>query len=250
MLTDALRALRSHEERLAATAALAGLLGFASVAGPAIPVAAAKGGICTGFAVTIGGQTYRGDQDRTIRPGQIGETIEVRGKYVRFTVDAATFTVRNYTLTGADSPRPDKNLPIDEPTVVFTSKVPNHGTTLTSALELDLNNEGVVLRRSGGNRDQDVKVQAKDCAQGGLFQMEVEPGARETNTLAAGFRYTRQPTGEERLCFTNGAFSGYDSPQFASLIGNTDRRAVWNVRSGGRIGMVIGEDAVEGGCRP
>jgi hypothetical protein len=36
------------------------------------------------------------------------------------------FEVQNYTHTGADSPRADKNLPIDAPTVIFTSKVPNH----------------------------------------------------------------------------------------------------------------------------
>ncbi len=198
--------------------------------------------------MTIPGRTFNGDQDRRIRPAQVGETIRVRGKDVAFDVDARTFTVRNDSPTGADSPRADNNLPIDAPTVVFKSKVPNHGETLTDALELDLNNEGEVLESSDGG--QDVEIQAKDRAQGGLFQMEPEPGITETNTLGPDSRYTEQQAGQERLCFTNGAFSGYDSPELAIFVSNTDKDAVWSVRSGGRVGMVIGKDTVEGGCRP
>jgi hypothetical protein len=218
---------------------------FAAVVATPERAQAAKGGTCERFTVSTGGQTFRGDQDRTIRAGRVGETIQVRGRYIRFTVDSSTFAVWNYTHTGADSPRADKNLPIDAPTVIFESKVPNHGETLTSAVSLDLNNEGVVLERSGG---QDMKIQAKDCQQGGLFQMEPEPGTTETNTLGPEFRYTVQPPGEERLCFTNGRFTGYDSPELATLVSNTEKTATWDVQSGGRIGMVIGEDAVEGGC--
>ena len=59
-----------------------------------------------------------------------------------------------------------------------------------------------------------------------------------------------QPPGEERLCFTNGRVPGYDSPELATLVSNTNKVATWRVASGGRIGGVIGEDAVEGGCRP
>jgi hypothetical protein len=106
----------------------------------------------------------------------------------------------------------------------------------------------VVLERSGGG--QNMKIQAKDCQQGGLFQMEPEPGTRERNTLGPDFTYTAQPPGEERLCFTNGRFAGYDSPELATLVSNTERVATWRVAAGGRIGMVIGEDAVEGGCTP
>jgi hypothetical protein len=59
-----------------------------------------------------------------------------------------------------------------------------------------------------------------------------------------------QAPGQERLCFTNDRFSGYDSPELATLVSHTDKVATWRVASGGRIGMVIGEDAVEGGCSP
>lgn len=209
---------------------------------------AAKAGTCERFTVSTGGQTFSGDQKRTLQPSQVGPTIEVSGTYIRFTVISNTFEVRNYTHTGADSPRPDKNLPIDGPTVIFTSKVPNHGQILNGPLSLEISAEGVVLERAGGG--QDMKIQARDCQQGGLFQMEPEPGTTETNTLGPGFRYTQQPPGEERLCFTNGRFSGYDSPELATLVSNTASTATWDVQSGGRIGMVIGEDAVEGGCNP
>jgi hypothetical protein len=126
--------------------------------------------------------------------------------------------------------------------------VPLHGKTLTSPVSLKIGNESVVLERRGGG--QDMKIQAKDCQQGGLFQMEPEPGTRERNTLGPDFRYTSQPPGQTRLCFTNDDFSGYDSPELATLVSHTDSVATWRVKPGGRIGMVIGEDAVEGGCRP
>jgi len=131
---------------------------------------------------------------------------------------------------------------------VQESKVPLHGKTLTSPVSLQISNESVVLERSSGG--QDMKIQAKDCQQGGLFQMEPEPGTRERNTLGSDFSYTSQPPGEERLCFTNGHFPGYDSPELATILSHTDRVATWRVASGGRIGMVIGEDAVEGGWSP
>ena len=78
--------------------------------------------------------------------------------------------------------------------------------------------------------------------------MEPEPGTRERNTLGAEFNYSSQPPGEERHCFTNGRFSGYDSPELATLVSNTEKVPTWQEAAGGRIGMVIGEDAVEGGC--
>jgi hypothetical protein len=243
------RNFRLHLLWLGIAFAMLLLSGIALLASVPSPASAAKGGTCEGFKVTTGGRTFSGDQDRTIRASRVGENIQVRGTYITFNVRSSDFAVLNYRHTGANSPRPDKNLPIGpEGTTIFQSKVPNHGETLTSGVSLNLNNEGVVLERSGGG--QDMKIQAKDCQQGGLFQMESEPGTPETNTLGADFTYTGQPPGQERLCFTNGQFSGYDSPELATLVSNTNKVATWNVQSGGRIGMVIGEDAVEGGCSP
>lgn len=241
-----IRSSKPHLLWLGVTGTVLLLFSFILLSSSSTLVEAAKSGTCEGFTVITGGRTFSGDQDRTIQAGQVGDTIQVRGTYIRFTVRARDFAVLNYRHTGVDSPDPDKNLPIDAPTVIFERKVPLHGKTLDGAVSLDLNNEGVVLERSGGG--QDMKIQAKDCQQGGLFQMEPEPGTRERNTLGPDFTYTGQPPGESRLCFTNGRFTGYDSPEFATLLSNTEKVATWRVASGGRIGMVIGEDAVEGGC--
>jgi hypothetical protein len=213
------------------------------------PAEAAKSGTCAAFTVSTGGRTFSGDQTRTIPADQVGDRIRVDGRYIEFNVRTRDFATLNYKHTGVDSPDADKNLPISPAgTTIFQSKVPLHGKTLTSPVSLKIGNESVVLERSGGG--QDMKIQAKDCQQGGLFQMEPEPVTRERNTLGPDFRYTSQPPGEERLCFTNNRFSGYDSPELATLVSHTDSVATWRVKPGGRIGMVIGEDAVEGGCRP
>ncbi|MGH3318325.1 MAG: hypothetical protein ACRDO0_19445 [Nocardioidaceae bacterium] len=84
---------------------------------------------------------------------------------------------------------------------------------------------------------------------GGLYQMEPEPGVAERNTLGADYRFTQQrPDGP--LCTTHvgGRFSAYDSPELATLASNSATQSRWRVASGGRIGFVVGEDAVEGGC--
>jgi len=229
--------------------AAAGALTVGALTGVTTPAQAAKSGSCSGFSVSTGGQTYTGDQDRTLQAGQVGPTINVSGRYVRFSVVSDTFETRDYTLTGADSPDADKNLPLDSPSVVFTSKKPLHGQTLTGPVSLDLSNEGVVLERSGGG--QDMKIQAKDCAQGGLFQMEPEPGTTEVNTLGPDYRFTKQqPDGKLCITHVDGLFSAYDSPELATLASHTATQSTWRVDSGGRVGFVVGEDAVEGGCSP
>jgi hypothetical protein len=126
------------------------VLALVVTAPPAVD--AAKAGTCNGFAIILGGQRFTGDQKRTVQVGA-GQTAFVDGTYVEFLVDLDTFTIRDYTLTGVNSPRPDKDLPIDVPTVVFVSKVPNHGDTLNSPLSLELSNEGIVLDRSGAFQD-------------------------------------------------------------------------------------------------
>src|SRR5262245_24912000 len=54
---------------------------------------------CAGGGFTVLGLS--GKQKRTIPPSSVGTTFLVKGKYVEFTVDAATFGIRNYTLTAA-----------------------------------------------------------------------------------------------------------------------------------------------------
>jgi hypothetical protein len=248
----ATRQLGSHQRGVVtvAAAALSALAMLATLsAWPASVAQAAKSGSCAGFTVRLGGHPYSGDQHRVIQPRRVGKAITVTGRYVWFRVVPSTFEVRDYTLTGADSPDAGKNLPLNRPSVVFTRKVPLHGKTLTSGLSLDISNEGVVLERSGGG--QDMKVQAKNCPQGGLFQLEPEPGTRERNSLGRDYRFTRtQPGGPLCVTHVSGRFSAYDSPELASLLANTARRSTWRVASGGRVGFVVGEDAAEGGCAP
>ena len=213
---------------------------------PPVPASAAKGGTCASFNVVVNGQTFSGDQKRTIN-GPI-TSIAVDGTYTEFSVNPATLAVNNYVHTGVASPRPDKNLPFNGRTTIFASKVPQHGRTLTGPLSLEINNESLVLQRSGGG--QSMKIQAKDCHQGGLFQLEPEPGTVEVNTLGADWHYTGVAPGSSRLCISNGRIAAYDSPELATLQSFTPQQARWLVASGGRIGFVIGEDAIEGGCRP
>jgi len=132
---------------------------------------------------------------------------------------------------------------------VFESKVPQIATTLTSAIDVRLDRAGDMrMERSGGN--QDMKIQAKNCAQGGLFQMEAEPGTTFTHELGADFTYNG-PAGTGRLCITNGDFPAYESPELATRTAPADglgTTSQWQVSSGGRMGFVVGEDAQEGGC--
>ena len=55
------------------------------------------------------------------------------------------------------------------------SKVPDHrGLALTSAITVEIDEDGLELSRTGTGLS--MKIQAKDCAQGGIFQMEPQRG--------------------------------------------------------------------------
>lgn len=51
----------------------------------------------------------------------MGDTFLVKGRYVEFTVDAGTFAVRGWTLTGAAN---DLDITGGRRTVVFAAKCP------------------------------------------------------------------------------------------------------------------------------
>jgi hypothetical protein len=143
-----------------------------------------------------------------------------------------------------------------------------------------------------------MKIQAKDCAQGGIFQMEVERGdgtrTRIVHTVAESAFYYDNPNFRARLgqwlgseCTSvetgpAGQFCVRVSPRvnigsrtapqlvlrdsaqvatrvpqascgpdFTNALGLTETRdhcgatSIWDVASGGRMGMVTGEDATE-----
>jgi hypothetical protein len=274
----------SPRRRSTARRSILALLSLLIMSGFAGQASAASSEGCEGGGFTVLGM--RGPQDRLIGPNALGagNVITVRGKYVQFDIDKKTFGIFNYLLTGA----PNRlDITGGRPTAVFESKLPNHrGLALTSGVELELKDESLAILREGPGLT--MKIQAKDCANGGLFQMEPER-ADQTRTLFTHVLATdtfyfdngnfRQRQGEvvpykdttivvpSRINFGNSfsrKFVGRDSTQVADRVDETGcanligrrvgppenvmhcgRVSRWMVASGGRMGQVMGEDAVE-----
>ncbi len=273
----------------AAAVAAAGLAaGFLTVTAPA-QAASSKG--CVGGGFQVLGQA--GEFDGTVAAP--GSRFLVQGKYVRFEVDPANFAIYNYAFTGAAN---ELDITGGRATPVYASKIPDHrGLALTSSITLEVKDEEMTLFRTGTG-GLAMKIQAKDCAQGGLFQMEPERGdetrTRIVHRLAAeafyfdnrnfrarlgdfvGSACTSEQTGPpSQFCVqvrprvnignsVSAEFAVRDSaqvaervpqpacgPDFANSLGLPETRdhcggmSIWDVASGGRMGMVTGEDAVE-----
>jgi hypothetical protein len=108
----------------------------------------------------------------TVPAGSVPSSFLVKGKYIEFTVDAATFGVRDWTFTGVPNPL---DITGGQRTTVFASKMPDHrGLVLNSGVSVNSSRESLVLTRTGPGLS--MKIQVKDCANGGVFQMEVERG--------------------------------------------------------------------------
>lgn len=122
---------------------------------------------------------------------QQGTTTLVRGRHVQFDIDLRTGGVRNWTLTGAPNP----GRLVERPTVIFTEKTPLHGAVLTQTERLRNDKGDLVFIRTNGVVT--VKIQAKDCSQGGVFQMEIEredaPSTRFRHVLAPETFYYDNP---------------------------------------------------------
>ena len=80
-----------------------------------------------------------------------------------------------------------------------------------------------------------MKLQLKDCAQGGIFQLEPDQQTVVTHTLAPNVFYFNNPlTG--KINFGNGAnVIGKDSPQVATKLAQYGNASVWQVEAGGRM---------------
>ena len=231
----------------------------------------------------------------TLSAASLGAVFLVRGRYNEFRVRAVDFALFDYAFTGAPNP---EDITGGRRTPVFASKVPNHrGLTLSSGISVDLEEEDLVISRTGTGLS--MKIQSKDCAQGGIFQMEPERGdgtrTRIVHTLAAGagaltpfyfdnpnFRArvgqflgsecTSVQTGPpSRFCVQvstrvniandfSRKFVARDSAQVATRVPQPQCNtaapvspsvahcggvSIWDVASGGRMGFVTGEDAVE-----
>lgn len=231
----------------------------AAVALIGVVPANASGKTSTGgdYAVTVNGTTTNPAQgkDYKVKDLAVSGTVKVRGLHNGFDIRIADLGVYDYTLTGA----PDTQRMVTKPTVVFASKVPSltaaqlAGTKLSS-LEVKDDTLVAVFATGAGK----FKVQAKDGAQGGIFQMETEFAAPVTftHTLGAGLFYFTNPytgkinfgDGTPAVASGSGAHQmllGKDSPQVATKTSQTATTTTWTVQPGGRLGGVLGEDAVE-----
>jgi len=277
---------------LTALAVLGATVPLAAVTAP--PAAqAASSKFCDGGSYSVLGRTGTKDRFRGTVPAPAGRFV-VQGRYNRFTVDPATFAIHDYAFTGAPNVG---DMTGGRPTPVYASKVPDHrGLTLTGGISLELRDGDLVMSRTGAGLG--MKIQAKDCAQGGIFQMEPARGdgtrTRIVHTVADSAFYYDNPAFRARLgqwlgsgCVSAetgpaGQFCvrvsprvniGSDTaprlvlrdsaqvaarvpqascgPDFTNALGLTETRdhcgatSIWDVASGGRMGMVTGEDATE-----
>ena len=234
--------------RALVAALVAAVAAAAALATASSPARAATSVACDGgnfSAILPTGRVLSGSNGWKISRSELPShsRIQVRGKYVQFSVDVSDFAVYDYALTGAPNPL-DMTGGVFTP--LFASKVPDlKGATLdANDLELKLFPQGGELRRRGVTAG--MKLQLKDCAQGGIFQMEADQQTVYTHTLADGIFYFKNPLTGGKTNFGNGAdVIGKDSPQVATKLAQYGNGSVWRIEAGGRMGMVLGEDAIE-----
>jgi len=242
------------------TRSVAALIGVAALATVPLTSADAKADASGDFAVTVNGTTYNPalGKDVKLKDVKPAGRIAVRGIHVRFDIDPVTLGVYDYTLTGAANP----DRMVTSPTVIFASKVPvltaaQSANATLSQLEVQDGTVTTILSTSAGK----LKVQAKDAPTGGIFQMEPEfaGNVELVHTLGPSiFYFVNQFTG--KVNFGNGldpvtaaqSATGYhqmllgkDSPQVATKLFQDGTTTRWSVTSGGRLGGVLGEDAIE-----
>jgi len=269
------------------TALVGGALAAALLVPTTANAASSKGCANGGFTLALGdGSSVKPGFKGSIAASRLGSTrIKVVGRYVTFDLDPSSFGVYDYAFTGAANPL---DMTGGKRIVAFAGKVPdNRGLTLTSGITAELDKENLNLQRTGTGLS--IKIQAKDCANGGVFQQEPEradgTATRITHTLGPDVFYYDNPNFRARegdvLPFKDGTvtvtprinfgtdlsskFVGRDSPQVATRVLQgcltsipAPRRAagfqvvdhcggvsVWDVASGGRMGGVMGEDAIE-----
>ena len=223
--------------------ALAGLALFVALFA-ASPAPAYAGKDCSGsFTVALSdGRSFSAAQgDFNVAVGA-GVTAQVRGRFVQFTVNLDTFAVTDYTL--------NSNATANQPAVIFARKEALHGRTLTSNLSIDLNDEQLVLERAGGGVE--MKIQAKDCSEGDIFQVEPSQTLNVEHTLGPLFVYCVDSLGRVLIVSASNPLVGREGPEAAALVFPTPASAIvgtkfsrWQVQAGGHVEMVTGEDAVE-----
>ena len=283
-----------HRLKLSIVLSLTFICGWSrSIPGGRVDAASSAGCEGGGFSLVLpGGTVVSGEQRTTIPAAALGSSFFVRGKYVEFEVVSSTFGLRNYLLTGAPNPL---DITGGVRTVIFARKTPNHrGLVLNGNLDVEVKETDLVIERAGPGVS--MKIQAKDCAQGGVFQMEPERDDNGTTDIIHVLATAAAPTDSRltafyfdnpnfraregdvvpykdttvtvtaRVNFANDfspEFVGRDSPQVATRVAQgcpneIQKRdgtfvtvdhcggvSLWRVVSGGRMGMVLGEDATE-----
>ena len=274
---------------IAGAAAVLGLLvsGTAVLSGPA-QAASSTGCEGGGFTVLGHGPGFSGSV-----PAPAGRFL-VQGRYAQFEVNPSDFAVFNQAFTGAPNP-------LDQTgghfTPIYASRIPDHrGLTLTSPISLSISGTDLQISRTGTGLS--MKLTAKDCASGGIFQMEPQRAdgtrTRIVHRLAASAFYYDNPNfrahlgqflGDDCTSVKTGPPSKFcvqvtprvnignnvsdefvvrDSAQVATRVRQPDcgpdftnnlnlaetrdhcgGMSIWDVASGGRMGMVTGEDATE-----
>jgi hypothetical protein len=181
------RSFRSQVRRMLTHSTAAVALAFAGVCALPLahierPLQAASSEGCEGGGFSIvfaNGTTLSGEVDTRVPAASLGARFQVRGKFVEFDVVSSTFELLNYTFTGAPNPL---DITGGVRTPVFERKTPDHrGLVLTGGMDVEIEEDDLVISREGGSLS--MKIQAKDCAQGGLFQMEPERGDGGTTDI-------------------------------------------------------------------
>src|SRR3954449_9289793 len=135
------------------------------------PAQAASSKGCDGgaFRVVAPGRTVAGDvKDATIPASALTGTVHVVGRYQTFDVDPATLSVYHFTFTGAAN---ELSMTGGRNIEAFAAKVAAlRGAALTGPLTVTLDKETISLSRAGAGVS--MSLSGKDCAGGGIFQME------------------------------------------------------------------------------
>ena len=110
---------------------------------------------------------------------KLGPRFPILGEYNGFNVVSTTFGVANCTFTSVAGA---EDLTSSRRTVAFQSKTPDlRGATLSSCISVTTEDGDLVISRTG--TVVSMKIQAKDCSAGRLFQMEQQRTDRTTTRV-------------------------------------------------------------------
>ncbi|KAJ7115600.1 hypothetical protein C8R43DRAFT_1138058 [Mycena crocata] len=185
--------------------------------------------------------------------GALTGPIKVRGLHMSLVIDPVTLNMFNYTLTGF----PDERRLVTKPTIIFSSQnisliKAQLGSINVKSVEVKDDSAVLVFETAAGKLVQFI---------GGTLQMEAEfsSNIEFVHTIGPGLFYFINPfTNKTNFGDGLGPVSkaqdpvnyhtmliGKDSPQVATRTFQDGVISRWSVAPGGRVGIVIGEDATE-----